>query len=681
MKKTSEKRSRGSQKKQSTSCEVISQKIPYLPLTTITELELLINHLPENPVTVMDLKYTFDKADIYANKNHRYVNCRMIQSRVAAVSFVGPKLGKELSQIVLTFDLEKKKHRWVMKELLYRSSKLIGRNLKYQLLALTKLNLPRPSEIWDIAVANQVLNLDKVSKEALVSKDKTIDDEKIYLPKKYRAWARSDNALSSICLKHSVPFLGYESLEEYQDTSEQYSKSLKRELKDEAARNTWLIKLVYPKQRKEVKSRRLKQLVKNQMPWIALTAEAQWHGLLIDAKKAAKIRRRILSTKGDIVSRLEELEFEEAVNLGNVRDYLIQEGVIRENGQKSEEKTLKDLIESLEINHPIIEPLRHYVDIEKALAQVDKGILSKGFLDEENRTYPEFINLGAVTGRDLTLFPNIFNCPSVLRPLIIAPPGRKLAEIDYGQIDIAVVAGMAGDEALIDAYNSGDVYATIAQTIFKDELPTSAQKMDSHKFKVKYPKHRKIAKKTLFKIMYGSKADKVAENLGIATEETQAIINSLRKTYPTTFEYLEENLERSLGRGYAKSYMGFRRYTNHLFDDQENRKELSNSLINHPIQATSSEVFKAAGIKLNQRLKEYDAHILVPLHDSFLIEAPEKHFERVVRLTERIMKETLTEFFPEINGKVTVNDSHPKCWNKDGKVKIMTELKKRNYIQ
>jgi DNA polymerase I len=215
------------------------------------------------------------------------------------------------------------------------------------------------------------------------------------------------------------------------------------------------------------------------------------------------------------------------------------------------------------------------------------------------------------------------------------------------QIDIAVVAGLAGDEALIDAYNSGDVYATTAKTIFKTDLPKSAQKLSSHKFKTKYPEFRKMAKETLLRIMYGSTAKTVARNLGISSIEAQVIITSLSKANPVTFKFLKENLEHSLRRGYAKSLLGFRRYTNHLFGDQENRKKLSNAITNHPIQATSSEVFKAADIKLSRLLKKYDAFILVSLHDSYLIEAPYEHFEKVVRLTKKVMTETLTEFSPK----------------------------------
>ena len=681
MKTTSKKKSRGNLKAQtiqSAACEVISPKIPYLYIERSREIKYWITRLPEKPVIALDLKYTFDEDDVYSYKDHYYSNCRKIQPIIAAVALFSTKTDNEFPEIVLIFDLKNSNHRKLLDTLLKQTSRLVGRNLKYQLLALKKLDLHRPSKIWDIAITNQVLNLDKVSKEAFSSKEKSKYDDTANLAKYYREWVRSDNALSSICLKHGIPFLGYEPLEEHPDTSAQHSKYTKKKIKDEAARNAWQIKLVYPKQRNVVKSRRLiKQLVNIQMPWITVTAEAQWHGLMIDAKKANKVRRRLKSAKKDILRQIKKLGFEADVNKKNVIAFLVRKRVIRKNSLESRSKFLNDRLENFEIEHPIIDILKRYVNIQKALDQMNSGILCQDLIDEENRTYPEFINLGMVTGRDLTLFPNVFNCPSILRPLVIAPPGRKLVEVDYGQIDIAVVAGLAKDEALTKAYNSDDVYATTAKSIFKNQLPKSAQKLASLKFKKKYPEERKLAKEILLMSLYGANAYTVAKRLGISDRKPQNILDNLHKAYPTTYEFLEENLERSLRRSYAESLLGFRRYTNHRFDDQTNRKELSNPLMNHSIQATASEVFKAAGIKLSRLLMKYDAHILVPLHDSFLVEAPDKYFDKVVRLTEEVMTKTLTEFFNKIKGKVSVNNLNPNCWNKDGKVDIIVELKEK----
>ena len=89
-------------------------------------------------------------------------------------------------------------------------------------------------------------------------------------------------------------------------------------------------------------------------------------------------------------------------------------------------------------------------------------------------------------------------------------------------------------------------------------------------------------------------------------------------------------------------------------------------MMNHPVQGTAADVFKAAGNRLDRLYLKYDAKIIVPFHDSFVYEAPEEHFEEVTQLTERVMCDTVREFFPELDPKVEANVSRPDCWNKDG---------------
>jgi DNA polymerase-1 len=91
-------------------------------------------------------------------------------------------------------------------------------------------------------------------------------------------------------------------------------------------------------------------------------------------------------------------------------------------------------------------------------------------------------------------------------------------------------------------------------------------------------------------------------------------------------------------------------------------------MINHPVQGSAATVFKAAGNRLYRLYPRYDAHLIVPMHDAFVFEAPIGRLQEVADLTERVMCDTLQEYFPELQPKAEPNISHPECWNKDGVV-------------
>ena len=91
-----------------------------------------------------------------------------------------------------------------------------------------------------------------------------------------------------------------------------------------------------------------------------------------------------------------------------------------------------------------------------------------------------------------------------------------------------------------------------------------------------------------------------------------------------------------------------------------------NWLTNHPVQGSAAVVFKAAGNRLDRIYQQYDARIIIPVHDAFIFEAPLDNLEAVSEVTSRLMCDTLQEYFPVLQPRVEVNISNPACWNKDG---------------
>ena len=134
------------------------------------------------------------------------------------------------------------------------------------------------------------------------------------------------------------------------------------------------------------------------------------------------------------------------------------------------------------------------------------------------------------------------------------------------------------------------------------------------------------------------------------------------------FPTLERGLRKAAAfgaiRGYATTVSGLRRYRAKGAGRLSNWER--NWLTNHPVQGSAAVVFKVAGNRLDRLYRQYDAWLVVPLHDAFVFEAPHSVLKEVARLTESVMCEVVREYFPELDPHVEVNRDHPDCWNKKG---------------
>ena len=116
-------------------------------------------------------------------------------------------------------------------------------------------------------------------------------------------------------------------------------------------------------------------------------------------------------------------------------------------------------------------------------------------------------------------------------------------------------------------------------------------------------------------------------------------------------------------RGYALTHTGLRRYRAQAGSPSNWE---CNWLKNHPVQGSAAVIFKAAGNQLDKLYQPYPARLIIPLHDSFIFEAPLAALGEVANLTARVMCETVQEYFPELHPRAEINIRHPECWNKDG---------------
>src|SRR5262249_1918222 len=117
-------------------------------------------------------------------------------------------------------------------------------------------------------------------------------------------------------------------------------------------------------------------------------------------------------------------------------------------------------------------------------------------------------------------------------------------------------------------------------------------------------------------------------------------------------------------RGYAATMTGLRRHRARRTGSLSGWER--NWLTNHPVQGSAAVVFKAAGNRLAKLVRQYDARLIIPMHDAYVFEAPLNVLAEVVQLTGRTLCEAVQEYFPSLLPRVEINTLQPKCWNKDG---------------
>ena len=164
-------------------------------------------------------------------------------------------------------------------------------------------------------------------------------------------------------------------------------------------------------------------------------------------------------------------------------------------------------------------------------------------------------------------------------------------------------------------------------------------------------------------IIYGQTIHGIARDLGTSLAEARRLWDVFRDLYPVLCAGMEQACWQSARRGYAY-ISGLRRF-------RPGTRAASNhelrALGNATVQGTAALVFFEAGNRLRRLLRAWEARIILPVHDAFVFEAPLDRLERVAKLVQTVLIQTIQERFPDLRPRAEINILHPECWNDDGK--------------
>ncbi|NOY99394.1 MAG: DNA polymerase I [Chloroflexi bacterium] len=294
------------------------------------------------------------------------------------------------------------------------------------------------------------------------------------------------------------------------------------------------------------------------------------------------------------------------------------------------------VLEGMRGQHPVVDLVLEQRELSK-LKSTYVDALPAAVNPATGRVHTSFNQTGSVTGRLASSSPNLQNIPirselgRRVRKGFVAAEGNVLLSVDYSQIELRIVAHMAGDEAMLDAFRSGqDIHATTAAAIYGVPLDAVTKQMRRH------------AKAVNFGLIYGMSAFGLTRSTELTLAEAEDFVAAYFQKFPGVKRYLDEMRKLAAEQGYVETLLGRRRYfpalkgrLNHNRRDREEREA-----INAPIQGTAADIMKIAMLRVSSTLREAGLHgkMLLQVHDEVVIECPRLELDETIRLVRQAME-------------------------------------------
>ena len=296
--------------------------------------------------------------------------------------------------------------------------------------------------------------------------------------------------------------------------------------------------------------------------------------------------------------------------------------------------TNAEVLEKLRSKHPIIPAIMDYRMLTKLKSTYADGLMA--VIGEDGRIRTTFQNLVTATGRLSSTEPNLQNIPvrtdlgAEIRKMFIPRPGHVLVDADYSQIELRVLAHIANDQTMQDAFISGqDVHTVTAAQVFgvAPEQVTALQ--------------RRHAKAVNFGIVYGISEFSLAEDIGVSRWEAKDYIDSYLAHYSGVRDYMKNVVAQARQSGYTATMYGRKRYIPELSSSNFNiRSGAERIALNTPIQGTAADLIKLAMIRVEHALEEKfpEAKLLLQVHDELIVECPADIAQEVAQLVSHQMQ-------------------------------------------
>jgi DNA polymerase I len=401
------------------------------------------------------------------------------------------------------------------------------------------------------------------------------------------------------------------------------------------ARLVWEIAQI---QRKDMKDQGIERLMDEvEMPLIEVLAAMEQTGVKLDEKRLADINEGFEQRIETLQAEIFELAGHE-FTIGSpqqLAEVLFDElGLTKKRRGKTGFSTDARVLSQIREEHEIVAKVEQWRELTK-LKSTYLDALPELIDPTTGRLHTTFNQTATATGRLSSTNPNLQNIPirteegRPIRSCFVAPRGHRLLSADYNQIELRILAHVAGEDALREIFARGeDIHAA-----------TAAEVLGSDPKKVT-PGDRSKAKMVNYGIAYGLSAYGLADRLNIEQDEAGQYIDRYFERFPAVKRYIEETIEFARREGYVKTLLGRRRPIPELRSGRPQVRSQGERLaVNMPIQGTSADIIKIAMVRAHRALAESDleTRLVLQIHDELLFEGPADEMDAASELVNREM--------------------------------------------
>ena len=384
-----------------------------------------------------------------------------------------------------------------------------------------------------------------------------------------------------------------------------------------------------------------------EMPLIYVLADMEKHGIKVDKEALLAYQKLLDESLSGMTEEIYELAGEEFnINSPKQLGVILFEKLGMKGGKKTKTgySTAADVLEKLRFEHPIVDKILNYRTLAKLKSTYADGLLAVMDMNTE-KIYSTFNQTITATGRISSTEPNLQNIPVRLEL------GRELRKVfipesddycfldaDYSQIELRVLAHIAGDESLIEAFrNNQDIHRMTASQVF--HVP----------FEEVTPLQRSNAKAVNFGIIYGKGSFTLGQDLGISRKEAEDYINAYFARYPKIKGFMDDTIKNGAKDGYVSTLWNRRRAMPELQSSNFiQRAAGERAAMNMPIQGSAADIIKLAMIKVHKALKDggFKSRLILQVHDELLIETYKDEKETVAKILKENMEQAAELMVP-----------------------------------
>jgi DNA polymerase-1 len=400
-----------------------------------------------------------------------------------------------------------------------------------------------------------------------------------------------------------------------------------------------------------------KLLLEVEQPLEQVLAEMEYQGIRIDTAYLNELSQQLETDLNKLEEQVQEIAGEK-FNLGSPKqlsqilfDKLgLNKKYSRKikTGYSTDAATLEKLQEDDETG--IIEGIIEYRTLSK-LKSTYVDALPALVREDTKRVHTDFNQTATSTGRLSSSNPNLQNIPirtafsRQIRKAFIPEENWLILAADYSQIELRILAHLSQEPVLVEAYNSNeDIHTVTARLVYEKDDITSDE--------------RRVAKTINFGVIYGMGSLRFSRSTGIDKNLANEFIKRFYSRYPKVFEFLEGLKKQAISQGYVETILGRRRYVDFTSRNLQNNKNVApekidlsklknigaydagllRSAANAPIQGSSADIIKIASIKIHELLQNYQARLLLQVHDELIFEVPPEELEELQIKIKSVME-------------------------------------------